>query len=537
MSVDTTLRRPAAVFLSAAGRTTVSEAPSTGPAAWAQGPTRIDWVAAGSDSARLVVTTSGPISTVLLRWDTPPPPDALILGDAWERSYGDLRWGHLQPDRTLPWYFLAHDRAAGSTTGMGVDVQPGAFCSWSVDADGVTLWVDLRNGTGPTVPGDRALEVATIRAFAGDDPFSTAQDACRAMAGTVAARDIGPVVGANNWYYAYGENFDEAAVLGDAAAIVELADGHPVQPFSVIDDGWNPGGASLGGPWDQGIPGLFDDLGATAGKIREIGARPGIWFRPLLTTEAGPDRRPHHDPRSWVLDPSVPGTLDLVAEDLRRFRGWGFDLVKHDFSTFDIFGRFGPAMGAELTGGDWQFADTTRTSAEIILDFYRHIRAADEDLVVIGCNTVGHLAAGLVDIQRTGDDTSGRQWERTRRMGVNTLAYRLPQHGAFFTVDADCVPCTPQTPWELNRQFLDVVARSGTALFVSLDPASRTDVVDADLRAAIRTALDGGDPSGIRPVDWLSTTTPQSWRAAGSREGESTDYRWTPAWGAEPGPA
>ena len=59
-------------------------------------------------------------------------------------------------------------------------------------------------------------------------------------------------------------------------------------------------------------------------------------------------------------------------------------------------------------------------------------------------------------------------------MGVNTLAFRLPQHNRFFTVDADCVPCTPQTPWELNQRFLDLVARSGTALFLSIDPRPAT---------------------------------------------------------------
>lgn len=64
---------------------------------------------------------------------------------------------------------------------------------------------------------------------------------------------------------------------------------------------------------------------------------------------------------------------------------------------------------------------------------------------MIGCNTVGHLAAGLVQVQRTGDDTSGRQRERTRRMGVKTLAFLLAQHNRLFVLDADCVPCTPQT--------------------------------------------------------------------------------------------
>ena len=88
---------------------------------------------------------------------------------------------------------------------------------------------------------------------------------------------------------------------------------------------------------------------------------------------------------------------------------------------------------------------------------------------MLGCNVVGHLAAGLVHAQRTGDDTSGRGWERTRRMGVNTLAFRLAYHRRFCTLDADCVANTPLTDWSKNRQFLDLIARSGTALFVSVD--------------------------------------------------------------------
>jgi alpha-galactosidase len=222
----------------------------------------------------------------------------------------------------------------------------------------------------------------------------------------------------------------------------------------------------------------------------------------------------------------------LVRADLHRFRDWGYELVKHDFSTYDVFGRFGPAMGARLTDAGWQLHDPTRTTAEIVLDFYREIRAAADDVVLIGCNTVGHLAAGLVDVQRTGDDTSGRDWERTRRMGVNSLAFRLPQHNRFFTLDADCVPCTPQTPWELNRQFLDLVARSGSALFVSIDPAARTARTDRDLRDGIRLALSGGDAAvgGIEPLDWLVNTTPNAWRA----DGGTLRYDWSQPWGADP---
>ncbi len=107
-------------------------------------------------------------------------------------------------------------------------------------------------------------------------------------------------------------------------------------------------------------------------------------------------------------------------------------MIKHDFSTSDLCGRWGFEMGDAMTADGWAFADRSRTTAEIIIDHYRSIReAAGDDVVVLGCNTIGHLSAGIFEISRVGDDTSGQEWARTRKMGVNTLAFRLPQHGAF----------------------------------------------------------------------------------------------------------
>jgi len=529
------LNRPSAVFVQENSNDSLSPLqPSSLDERWGGLRTQVYW-RQHHDSADIEVASSTGLSRVAVRWDEPVPADALVLGDAWERSYGDLQWRHIQPDRLLPWYWLAHEQATGRTEGMGVDVHPAAFCGWTVDPDGVTLWLDVRNGGGPTLLGSRVLTAATVRRFAdAGTPWQTLEAAVAAMSSRLPARpepvsDPGPVVGANNWYYAYGVGFDEKAVLQDAATVVELADGHPVKPFSVVDDGWNPGGPGSGGPWDSGTPGLFEDMAATAAAVKEIGARPGLWFRPLLSREDGPwARTGANDGEGRALDPSYPDVLDLVRADLQRFREWGFELVKHDFSTYDVFGRFGPAMGSRLTDAGWHLADRGRTTAEVILDLYKVIREAADDLVLIGCNTVGHLAAGLVDVQRTGDDTSGRDWERTRKMGVNTLAFRLPQHGRFFTVDADCVPCTPQTPWELNKQFLDLVARSGTALFVSIDPASRTDETDRALSDGIRLALSGGDR--IRPLDWLTNSTPNSWEGVD----RLVRYGWSQPWGCDP---
>lgn len=452
------------------------------------------------------------LSWVGLRWHAPAGPGTQYLGDAWERSYGDLQWRRDQPERLLPWYFLAFDAATVTTDGWGVRVRPGAFCSWRADVRGVTLWLDVRGGGSPVRLGERTLTAATVVRVTGGDPWQAGEALVAAMCDDpLPSHD--PVLGANNWYYAYGENFGPAEVLRDADTIVGLA-GAAARPFCVVDAGWSPGGHAPGGPWDAGTAGLFDDMPGLAADIAARGARPGIWFRPAaLSTVADPSvlRAGPRESTEQPLDLSRGDNLAQIAADVRRLVGWGFELLKHDFSTYDHFGRFGPAMGSRLTEEGWSLADPTRTNAEVLVRCYETIRAAAGAAVVMGCNTVGHLAAGLVDIQRTGDDTSGRDWERTRRMGVNTLAFRLSQHRRFFTVDADCVPCTTQTPWQQNRQFAELIARSGTALFLSIDPAARTPAVDSDLRAILALHRGVASAAPLRPDDWLSTTTPRHW--------------------------
>ncbi len=94
-------------------------------------------------------------------------------------------------------------------------------------------------------------------------------------------------------------------------------------------------------------------------------------------------------------------------------------------------------MKDSITSPNWNFNDRTKTTAEIALDLYRAIRqAAGDGIYVIGCNTLSHLSAGIFELCRIGDDTSGREWDRTRKMGVNTLAFRLPQHNKFMLLMA-----------------------------------------------------------------------------------------------------
>lgn len=482
-----------------------------------------------------VACPKGELSRVVLRWETGWPAEARFLGDHWERGYGDLQWRIMEPSRVMPWYVAVTCAPSGGTFMAGVATQPSALCFWTTDAEGISLWLDFRNGGSPCRPGDReilAARIVSMGSLGGEVPMASLRRFCKALC-PAPRLPSGPVCGNNNWYYAYGRDFDADAMRRDAAFLAELAEGQATRPYCVIDAGWTPGSVCPGGPWTQGDSRRFKDMPGLAADMKRLGVRPGIWVRPTALTVVDDPKRLRAGPVSSdekPLDITMPENLELIRSDVSRIRTWGYELIKHDFSTYDVFGRWGFEMGAEVTDGGWHFADRSLTNAEIILRLYRTLRSAAGDAVLLGCNTIGHLGAGLFEVQRAGDDTSGRVWERTRRMGVNTLAYRLPQNGAFFVIDADCAAHTADTPWEFDRQFLDLVGRSGTALFVSVDPRTVTPEERGAFRAAMQAALSGGAPGGFEPLDWLSTTTPRTWRTGG----EDVRYAWEQPWGSLP---
>jgi alpha-galactosidase len=451
-----------------------------------------------------------------LRWRYSLPASSLILGDAWERSYGDLAWRHFEPERILPWYFLANTGAA--TFAVGVQTGAAALCFWQADPAGISLWCDLRNGGRGVELGARKLEIAQIawHTFAGLSPFEAARQFCRMLCPTPKIFKQ-PFYGGNNWYYAYGHS-SASDIRGDSERIADLAPKSENRPWMVIDDGWQPNPTR--GPWRSGNA-QFPDMAQLAGDMQKIGVRPGIWIRPLFTKEDIPTPWRLSSPSAerelsagatHTLDPTVPEALAHIQEDIETLSTWGYQLIKHDFSTYDLLGRWGSTMGAEPTSGDWHFADRSRTNAEIIRKFYGQLREAARDSLLLGCDTIGHLGAGIFEMQRIGDDTSGRNFDRTRKMGVNTLAFRLPQHNTFFAIDADCVGLTKEIDWKLNRQWLDLLARSGTPLFVSAAP----DALGPEQRAALRDAfsLASKAQTAAEPLDWLITNQPAHWRTA-----------------------
>jgi alpha-galactosidase len=224
--------------------------------------------------------------------------------------------------------------------------------------------------------------------------------------------------------------------------------------------------------------------------------------------------------------------MEHVLDSVRQPLSWGYELLKHDFSTVEMLGRWGSSAGPQLTEGDWQFHDRSRTTAEIVVAFYRSLReAAGNNVTMLACNTIGHLCAGIFESDRIGDDTSGTTWERTRRMGVNTLGMRLPQHRTFFWVDPDCVALTTDIDWSYTRQWLDIVSRSGVSLFISPGPGA----VGPEQVAALKDAFHLVGESHGYPEDWLDTTSPRQWQFS-SGSSRPTRYDWCGPAGSFPFP-
>ena len=133
----------------------------------------------------------------------------------------------------------------------------------------------------------------------------------------------------------------------------------------------------------------------------------------------------------------------------------------------------------------------------------------ENEVLVLGCNTIGHLGAGYMHASHIGDDTSGTEWERTRRMGINTLAFRLPQNGTFYAVDADCAGYTGRIDWKYNSQWTQLLAESGSPLFVSIKPGVLTNEEKAELSGLMETT--SRQDWHLEPLDWMENDWPRNW--------------------------
>jgi alpha-galactosidase len=471
------------------------------------------------------------LSSVTLHWNIPKKEATKILNDQWERTYGDASWHKPTDYEVLPWYFIEHN--AGKTNGFGVKTGANSFCFWQIYDGKLSLTMDTRSGGDGVELGDRKLLAAEIVTMSGKENDSVFQASKKFM--SIMCRQARmpkqPVYGINDWYFSYGNN-SEKLILEHTEMMTPMAEGLENRPFSVIDAGWFQNSPSLNNDccWGDNMntpDEKFGDMQKLAEKISKIGMRPGIWTRPLCGSHKDSKSLmlpiiKGRDERKPILDPTIPENLERVKDYFKLYNNWGYEMVKFDFTSFDIFGKWGFEMvnDKEMSAQNWVMNDNSKTNAEIVLNLYKTIRNAAGETYLIGCNTFGHLSAGLFELNRVGDDTSGNEWDRTRKMGVNTLAFRGIHQGTFYAADGDCVGLTPKINWELNKQWMELLAKSGTPLFISAQPEATGDEQKAFIKKCFEIA--SIEKPIAEPLDWLSNPHPKKWKSGD----EILNFNW-----------
>lgn len=466
-------------------------------------PVNYEYIVENNCAKVMVYPGKDPVKYLKLRFQSDLSFVNSVYGDQWERCYyniGSLEWRSVMANRVLPWFcYLIGD---GQMACYGVKTGANCFAYWQVDTRGVTLFLNLTCADAGTALQEPIVAVEVVQCF-GDEGEDSYKVAC-GFASQMCEHPVlpkTPIFGVNNWYWAYGKISAES-VLHETDYLLEMTRGTHHRPYMIIDDGWQMNrtygtGAYIGGPW---IPNdRFQDMEKLAAAIHEKGANAGIWFRPLLTLGAIPEEaRLTNEAGGQIMDPSHPYTLERVQSDAERIRSWGYDLIKHDFTTFDTFG---PALTAQSHGVTFGFAnrsfyDKTRTTAMVIKDLYRAVQKGAGEADVIGCNVIGHLSAGIHSIQRVGDDTSGRSFEWTVRNGVNSMM-RLPLNERFFIIDPDCAAFTEKVSVEKNLDFLEMCALTGVTTLASVTPGILKEEEMERIRRIYRLADSGTAHYGI----------------------------------------
>lgn len=464
----------------------------------------------GKNSAKVIVYPSGaPVKYLRLRFRGDLNFVEKVYGDQWERVGPDayVEWRSIMPSRALPWFCYL---IGGSRMGCyGVKTGADCFAFWQVDTRGITLFLNLCNGNRGTALKAPIVACEVVQFFSeeGVDAFDFAKRFSGLLCDSPKLPKT-PIFGVNNWYWAYGRISAES-IMTETDYLMRMCSGTKNRPYMIIDDGWQYNrtygdAAYIGGPWER-CNSRMGDMRELSEMIRNKGAKAGLWFRPLLTLGDIPDeaRLSRSDHGGAILDPSHPYTLERVEMDAARIRDWGYDLIKHDFSTIDITGLgtlTGERNTADLFKGDRKMFDNTKTSATVIKELYSAIQRGAGEADVIGCNTVSHLTAGIHSVYRTGCDTSGRSFEWTRRNGTNSVM-RLPLNDRFYKADPDCAAFTARVDAELNLDYLEMCAITGMTSLASVTPDILTEAQLERINAIYRTADEDVSRYGIVNYD------------------------------------
>lgn len=101
------------------------------------------------------------------------------------------------------------------------------------------------------------------------------------------------------------------------------------------------------------------------------------------------------------------------------------------------------------------------------------------------------------------------------------MAFRLPQNNTFYKIEADCVGILEKNiPWELNKQWMYLLAVSNSPLFISCPKNSVTEEQKEYIKKAFK--INSVQNHKIEPLDWEYNVTPQKWLV----DGKIVEFDW-----------
>lgn len=140
------------------------------------------------------------VKRIWLEWEYKIEAEVKILGDAWERAYGDLEWRCVVPERVMPWYVMVYDVRNKCTHGYGVETGINSMCFWKIDGKKLCLCMDVRNGTNGVYLNGRKLHVGNVVCRQGnmnENPYQATKAFCHQMCKNPKLPKE-PVYGSNN---------------------------------------------------------------------------------------------------------------------------------------------------------------------------------------------------------------------------------------------------------------------------------------------------------------------------------------------------
>jgi alpha-galactosidase len=82
------------------------------------------------------------------------------------------------------------------------------------------------------------------------------------------------------------------------------------------------------------------------------------------------------------------------------------------------------------------------------------------------------------------------------------------------------VGVTNKVAWDKNKQWMQLVAKSGTPLFISAQPEATGSAQKATIKECF--ALASKDLPVGEPLDWMESAVPRRWKL----KGEEVEFNW-----------